>query len=63
MFKSQWMIGEVSEYLKNFNFIQVMQYPSHGSFGCANDTLFIKAGIKSPKLNTILETYKFTQMG
>jgi hypothetical protein len=31
--------------------------PSHGSYGCSNDVLFIKKNISSSKMNTILDTY------
>lgn len=57
MFKGQSLVSELSDYLKKFGFIPVLHYPSHGSYGCSNDTIFIKTGIKNPKLNTILKTY------
>ncbi len=57
MFIEQWTLNQVIDYLKKLNFSLVLLYPSHGSFGCSNDALFIKNGIKSPKINTILNTY------
>ncbi len=57
MFEEQSLYGEISILLRKYNYIPVLQYPSHGSFGCSNDTLFIKTGIRNAKLNTILKTY------
>ena len=48
---------EITKYLSNYGFIKVLSFPSHGSYGISNDTLYIKKKIKSPKLNTILKTY------
>jgi len=56
-FKNQSNEFEITKYLSNYGFIKVLSFPSHGSYGISNDTLYIKKKIKSPKLNTILKTY------
>lgn len=57
MFQGQWLQSEVIKYLSQFGFVPVIVFPNHGTFGCSNDTLFIKKNVKSAKLNTILDTY------
>ena len=63
MFENQWLKSEVSQFLACFKFVPVLTFPSHGSFGCSNDVLYIKCGIKSAKLNSILNTYGILRYG